>query len=311
MAPQPSERVVFQTLSTLCESLGYDYHLVLVNTHDPTDRHWAASDDLSSLELVGEFSKGSRIIPAETAASDVAISRRRVASGFDDTDESTYGGGELEPFVKTEADELPASMRDFSSFLPNTGRPIASSQNQAYASSNGKVHSRKPRSNAGGAVVKKRTRLTLEEKKNILGFIEAGNRLEKAADHFGYSLTTMNQIWRCRKKIKVTCQPGVNLKRKLIRESPYRELEIPLIEWCKRMKEEGAFINGPMVQDEALNIAERMGMKQFTASNGWLARFLDRNDLRLKAVDVARVEPLETEEEEGAESVANQISNSP
>ena len=69
---------------------------------------------------------------------------------------------------------------------------------------------------------------------------------------------------------------------------------------------------GPMVQDEALKIADRLEMKQFTASNGWLSRFLARNDIKFKSVDVTPVEllgPFEKGQVEGAKSVANQILN--
>lgn len=315
MTPQPFEHVIFQTLSTLCESLGYDFHLVLVNVTDPDDRHWAASDALSSLELVAGFSKGSRLTPIDPALSNAAIPRGWVGTGYDEaeytgaSEDLTCGSGELGVVVKREAD---GSVEDFVPLPQKTMRPYALSKNQVRRLTSAKNLSRLPGSNPSKPVGKKRPRLSLQQKLEILGFIDAGNPLSKAAEHFGYTLSTMNQIWRCRKEIKRTCQTGVNLKRKLVRDSPYQQLEVPLIEWCKKMKEEGAFINGPMVQDEALKIADRLEMKQFTASNGWLSRFLARNDIKFKSADVTPVEllgPFEKGQVEGAKSVANQILN--
>ena len=133
MTPQPFEHVIFQTLSTLCESLGYDFHLVLVNVTDPDDRHWAASDALSSLELVAGFSKGSRLAPIDPALSNAAIPRGWVGTGYDEaeytgaSEDLTCGSGELGVVVKREAD---GSVEDFVPLPQKTMRPYALSKNQ-------------------------------------------------------------------------------------------------------------------------------------------------------------------------------------
>ena len=61
MAPLPFEQVVFETIKSLCQSLGFDYHILLVSVKNPAERHWAASDSLSSLRVVSDFSKGSHV----------------------------------------------------------------------------------------------------------------------------------------------------------------------------------------------------------------------------------------------------------
>ena len=39
-------------------------------------------------------------------------------------------------------------------------------------------------------------------------------------------------------------------------------------------------VTGPMLQEEALIIASSLGINEFKASNGWLQRFKDRNNIK-------------------------------
>ena len=61
--------------------------------------------------------------------------------------------------------------------------------------------------------------------------------------------------------------------KKRVRSAKYWDVNEALWEWYTRCRESNIPVDGTMLQEEALLIAEKLGISDFTASNGWLQRF--------------------------------------
>lgn len=61
--------------------------------------------------------------------------------------------------------------------------------------------------------------------------------------------------------------------KKRVRSAKYLDVNEALWEWYTRCRESNIPVDGTMLQEEALLIAEKLGISGFTASNGWLQRF--------------------------------------
>lgn len=73
-------------------------------------------------------------------------------------------------------------------------------------------------------------------------------------------------------------------KRKTLKTSPYDDLENILMQWFKAARASKIPINGSVVKEKALEIAERLKLQGFSASNGWIDRFKKRNNLCFKSI---------------------------
>ena len=65
-----------------------------------------------------------------------------------------------------------------------------------------------------------------------------------------------------------------------------------LMQWIGAVQERNIPINGPIVQEKALEFAECMGLKDFSASGGWLDRFKKRENIDFKERNCLRCQGL-------------------
>ncbi|VVC45663.1 Homeobox domain-like,HTH CenpB-type DNA-binding domain [Cinara cedri] len=72
----------------------------------------------------------------------------------------------------------------------------------------------------------------------------------------------------------------VNKKRK--REGKDPEVDKAMNEWFSAVTERGVRISGPMLQQKAEYFAEKIGHGNFKATEGWMSRWKDRNNIKFK-----------------------------
>ena len=53
-------------------------------------------------------------------------------------------------------------------------------------------------------------------------------------------------------------------------------------EWFSAVTERGVRISGPMLQQKAEFFAEKIGHSDFKATEGWISRWKDRNNIKFK-----------------------------
>ena len=70
----------------------------------------------------------------------------------------------------------------------------------------------------------------------------------------------------------------------MIRKLPHYDLEQALIKWIRMAGDKKIVIDGPIVQQKAVEFAKVMGLMDFTASGGWLHQLKKRENLDFKAI---------------------------
>ena len=68
--------------------------------------------------------------------------------------------------------------------------------------------------------------------------------------------------------------------RKHLRDPQYEDIDSTVYDWYSLARQRLLPVSGPMLQEEALIVASRLGIKDFKASNGWLGRFKERHNIK-------------------------------
>lgn len=131
---------------------------------------------------------------------------------------------------------------------------------------------------------KKRKNFSVAEKAEIVKqFGEYHGTKVAFAQSQGIPVTTLQSILQKKECIEKNIEKvgeKNSKKRKSCKKSPYFELEDILVKWFKEARAANVPINGTILREKALEIAERLGgLKDFTASNGWIDRMKKRHDL--------------------------------
>ena len=132
----------------------------------------------------------------------------------------------------------------------------------------------------------KRRELSLKDKTELIKVSDQpGNSQRKLAAQFGIGKTQVQSILKRRAEYMTAYEDNDKEKRKRLCLGPQLDdIESATWEWFKRARAMGLTISGPMIQDQALCIAERLNHADFKASNGWLDRFRKRHNITFGAV---------------------------
>ena len=71
--------------------------------------------------------------------------------------------------------------------------------------------------------------------------------------------------------------------KKRVCSAKYSDVNKAFWEWCTCCRESNIPVDGTMLQEDALLIAEKVRISGFTASNGWLQHFRQRYNLQKMA----------------------------
>ncbi|CAM1321680.1 Uncharacterised protein r2_g3012 [Pycnogonum litorale] len=123
----------------------------------------------------------------------------------------------------------------------------------------------------------KRKCLSLDDKWKILNEVDEGKkRKTEIAKEFDLPLSSLSTIIKNAEKIRSDKHA---LSRKKIRACPNEELDQVLVKWFAEMTSSNSTVpvSGPIIKAKVLDLAKKMGIDGFTASNGWLDRFRKRH----------------------------------
>ena len=141
------------------------------------------------------------------------------------------------------------------------------------------------RSVTGGKGVKrKKESKSMEEKYAAIIECEKGQKSKtEIAKQFNVPLSTLSTWLKNKDSIKEGYQK-FGPKRKSMKVGHYDELEEVLTTWFKSTRSNDIPISGPMLQAKAEELAKKMSIQGFHASNGWLDRFKERHGITFKKV---------------------------
>ena len=73
-------------------------------------------------------------------------------------------------------------------------------------------------------------------------------------------------------------------KRQKIKAGKYEELERVMLEWFHQARSANLPVSGPIMKEKAFEVAGRLSIEDFSASNGWLDRFRKRNGIVFRQI---------------------------
>ncbi|GBN13468.1 Tigger transposable element-derived protein 6 [Araneus ventricosus] len=139
----------------------------------------------------------------------------------------------------------------------------------------------------------KRVFLNLEQRIEILRQYENGKSARKLAELFYCGRTQINKIIKEKDLILKEYEDFKFRGVKRMRHEKYVDINEAVLEWFKTVREKDILVSGPMFQHKAKELADALGIENFSARNGWLDRFRIRNNITFRSLcgEAADVDP--------------------
>ena len=139
---------------------------------------------------------------------------------------------------------------------------------------------------------KQRVVLNLEDRYRVIERNEKGESARAIADRLGVGRTQILNILHDKESIKQRFENGESLTRKIskAKKSPNEELNELVWLWYCHCLENKFPVNGPMIQEKAMEISMRLNLPDFMAWRGWLQRFKERRNIHEKVLQGERGE---------------------
>lgn len=135
----------------------------------------------------------------------------------------------------------------------------------------------------------KQTRLTLEQKADILRKLGSGVRGNRLALDYGVSEAAISQVKKRKQEIFDACANTFqDAKKKTLHKPEFEEMETKLYKWFEDQRNKHVPINGVELKAMALKLFAQMypdkPSSDFVASDGWFTKFKHRHGIRLKRI---------------------------
>ena len=129
----------------------------------------------------------------------------------------------------------------------------------------------------------KRKFFSLAEKVKIINYAEENPHLSsrKLAEEFGCGRTCIQTLIKQKEDIPTDwkCCENSSLKKKG-RSEEFQDINNAVWRWFCMAREALIPVSDPMIQEEALQIALKLNVTGFKASNGWLEKWKTRHDVK-------------------------------
>lgn len=133
---------------------------------------------------------------------------------------------------------------------------------------------------------RKRKALSLQEKLDIIRVVKENPTRKRVdiAKELGLTPSTLNSIVATRGEIEENARV-FDVKCKQAWSSEYTHLDEAVFTWFKQTRAGGVNFDGTILREKALEIADKLGIDGFTASNGWIDRFKNRHGITYRTVN--------------------------
>lgn len=132
---------------------------------------------------------------------------------------------------------------------------------------------------------KKRKELSLAEKIKVIKASEGQSQRQIDAS-FDIPKTTVSNILKRKVDLLDAYDSNQSPQRKrvCIRTDRSVELDKSVFEWFSRKRALNLPVSGPLLQEKARDLAEKLGITDFKASNGWLEKFKSCHNISFQTI---------------------------
>ncbi len=118
---------------------------------------------------------------------------------------------------------------------------------------------------------------------SVIKKVDSGTSCRAIASEFGVGKTQVQTIVKEKEDIMKRWEEGErsNVKYCKPRTAGYCDLDKIMWEWFTRARSKNIPVSGKTIQEKALMYAAELGHSEFTDSNGWLARWQARHNVRM------------------------------
>eukprot|EP00794_Sanderia_malayensis_P004474 gene4474-5069_t len=127
-----------------------------------------------------------------------------------------------------------------------------------------------------------RNELSLDKKFHIVEEYESTNGslgIRTLAEKYMCGKTQISNIIKNKVSVREQYEKGLPQGKKRNRTSQFSDLNDAVWEWYKNKNDQLIPVDGPMIQEFASQVAEKLRYIDFKASSGWLTRFKERHNL--------------------------------
>ena len=128
-----------------------------------------------------------------------------------------------------------------------------------------------------------KSQLTLEQRAQILAMLAEGKSERSIAKDLGTSKGTVGRVKREQETIEKLMDSAGNIpdhlkKRKIVQINPkFEAIENALVVFLDMARERGMPVSGPMLIELGKREAQKRGIKDFCASEGWIEKVKKRD----------------------------------
>ena len=131
---------------------------------------------------------------------------------------------------------------------------------------------------------RKYTHKTLREKCQALKDLEKGESNKDVAAKYNVPKNTLSTWVKNKEKLFDALKKGANVKRQKLKSGNHKLMEQAICNWFLNMRSQNVPLSASMIQEKAVIFAKELNTENFQASDGWLRRWKERNNISFKTV---------------------------
>lgn len=128
---------------------------------------------------------------------------------------------------------------------------------------------------------KRRRYSTNEQRLEAIKQVDSGATHGAVAARIGVSRTTVTMWMNEATRAKIAAGSSSAQRLATVR---HPNLEAAVLRWLDAIRLQNIPVSGPLLQQAAMRMATRAGIRDFAASDGWLGSFRERNKIRLRGL---------------------------
>ncbi|KAK9685242.1 CENP-B N-terminal DNA-binding domain [Popillia japonica] len=123
--------------------------------------------------------------------------------------------------------------------------------------------------------------LSIREKKEIIQAVSDGEKKINVAKRFKIPPSTLTSILHRKDFIAATPSNSVKKRQKA---GGFTKLEKALMTWFSQCRQQNVLVSGILMKEKAKIYAEKLGIRDFRASDGWFDRFKKGNNITFRKI---------------------------